>query len=143
MATSVECERALALSHDVRHGNASVKISLADIERLAPVKSLFQAKPEAHTRPLVVIDAIARHRSDVIVMGKHGRSRVWGALLGKVAEYVLGSARCDVLLSCPAAGVVRATSQGSWISPGFTTARGERRQPLHGKPVARARGVAI
>lgn len=42
----------------------------------------------------------AAHRVDLMVLGTHGRSGLSRALLGSVAEYVVRSAECDVLV-CP------------------------------------------
>jgi len=44
----------------------------------------------------------ATHRADLMVLGTHSRSGLSHALLGSVAEYVVRSAACDVLLSPPA-----------------------------------------
>ena len=46
----------------------------------------------------VIVHAAARLQSDLIVMGSHGRRGLRRALLGSVAENVLRSAPCPVLV---------------------------------------------
>lgn len=49
----------------------------------------------------VIIRAAKTHRADLIVLGTHGRSGLSHFLLGSVAEYVIRSAKCDVLVARP------------------------------------------
>ena len=51
-------------------------------------------------RALVISEA-RRQRADLIVVGTHARSGIAHALLGSVAEWVLRSAACDVLVARP------------------------------------------
>ena len=46
-----------------------------------------------------IVEAAEHHRSDLIVMGSHGRSGIAYALLGSVATAVLHHAPCPVLVS--------------------------------------------
>jgi nucleotide-binding universal stress UspA family protein len=46
----------------------------------------------------VILKESLRQRTELIVLGSHGRSGVAHALLGSVAEWVVASARCDVLV---------------------------------------------
>jgi nucleotide-binding universal stress UspA family protein len=56
-----------------------------------------------HGDPDAVIAAeIVRHRADLLAIGTHARSGVVHALLGSVAESLIGSATCDVLVGRPA-----------------------------------------
>jgi len=54
-----------------------------------------------------IVEAAEHHRSDLIVMGSHGRSGIAYALLGSVATAVLHHAPCPVLVS----------SQGEDVAP--------------------------
>jgi nucleotide-binding universal stress UspA family protein len=49
----------------------------------------------------VVLEEAARRRSDLIVIGTHARSGLSHILLGSVAEWVISSARCDILVARP------------------------------------------
>jgi universal stress protein E len=49
----------------------------------------------------VIVRELARQRADLAVLGTHGRSGLSHFLLGSVAEYVIRSAECDVLLARP------------------------------------------
>lgn len=50
---------------------------------------------------IVVLAEASRQRSDLVVLGTHGRGGVSRALLGTVAEAVATGARCDVLIARP------------------------------------------
>jgi nucleotide-binding universal stress UspA family protein len=51
----------------------------------------------------VILDAVERHRADLVALGTHARSGVAHALLGSVAARVLRSVPCDVVVTRPAA----------------------------------------
>jgi nucleotide-binding universal stress UspA family protein len=46
-----------------------------------------------------ILEHAARHGTDLIVMGKHGRSRLGELFLGSVTRHVLSEAQCDVLVT--------------------------------------------
>ncbi|HWP84361.1 MAG TPA: universal stress protein [Terriglobia bacterium] len=50
----------------------------------------------------VVLEEARRRRSDLIVVGTHARSGLAHVLLGSVAEWLIRSAPCDVLVARPA-----------------------------------------
>lgn len=50
---------------------------------------------------MAIWESALRWRADLVVMGTHGRSGVAHALVGSVAEWVIASAPCDVLVSRP------------------------------------------
>lgn len=50
---------------------------------------------------LIVPAEAARRRADLIALGTHGRSGVAHSLVGSVAEWVIASAPCDVLVARP------------------------------------------
>ena len=43
-----------------------------------------------------------RRRADLVAVGTHGRSGIAHALIGSVAEWVIQTAACDVLVARPA-----------------------------------------
>jgi nucleotide-binding universal stress UspA family protein len=49
----------------------------------------------------VILKEAVRQRAELIVLGSHGRSGIAHALLGSVAEWVVASAKCDVLVVRP------------------------------------------
>ena len=51
-------------------------------------------------RPAILSEAV-RHRVDLIAVGTHGRSGIAHALLGSVAEWVVSTSPCDVLVVRP------------------------------------------
>lgn len=51
-------------------------------------------------RSLILMEAL-RCRADLIALGTHGRPGVAHALVGSVAEWVIGQAPCDVLVARP------------------------------------------
>lgn len=51
----------------------------------------------------VILDAVERHRGDLVALGTHARSGVAHALIGSVAARVLRSVPCDVVVTRPAA----------------------------------------
>ncbi|HXG45625.1 MAG TPA: universal stress protein [Gemmatimonadales bacterium] len=53
---------------------------------------------------LVVLEEARRRRADLVAVGTHGRAGLARALLGSVAETVIGQASCDVLV-VPTPGV--------------------------------------
>lgn len=55
----------------------------------------------------VIPREVAAARADLVILGTHGRSRLSHALLGSVAEYVVRTARCDVLVAPPASAALR------------------------------------
>ena len=67
------------------------------------------SKKDSRWKPLVlrgdprsvVLEEAARRRSDLIVIGTHARSGLSHILLGSVAEWVISSARCDILVARP------------------------------------------
>lgn len=54
----------------------------------------------------VILREAKRIKADLIVMGTHARSGIARALLGSVAESIMRSARCDVLIARPASFVL-------------------------------------
>lgn len=50
----------------------------------------------------VILTEVARARTDLLVIGTHGRSGLAHALVGSVAEWVIAQASCDVLVARPA-----------------------------------------
>jgi nucleotide-binding universal stress UspA family protein len=46
----------------------------------------------------VLIEAARREKSDLLVIGSHGRSGMAKLLLGSVASHVVGHAPCSVLV---------------------------------------------
>lgn len=50
----------------------------------------------------VVLTRARSHKADLIALGTHARSGLSCALLGSVAEWILGNADCDVLVARPA-----------------------------------------
>ncbi|WP_437836022.1 universal stress protein [Sorangium sp. So ce1153] len=53
-----------------------------------------------------IVREAARWKADLIIMGTHGRSGISRALLGSVAESVMRSAPCDVLVARPSTFVL-------------------------------------
>jgi len=51
--------------------------------------------------PRQVLDELSRSGLDLLVVGKHGRSRIEEWLLGSVTRHVLSHAGCDVLVTGP------------------------------------------
>jgi nucleotide-binding universal stress UspA family protein len=51
---------------------------------------------------IAVMHEIGARRADLVVLGTHGRSGLSHALLGSVAEHVVRTAACDVLVAPPA-----------------------------------------
>jgi nucleotide-binding universal stress UspA family protein len=49
----------------------------------------------------MLAEAVGR-RADLIAVGTHGRSGIAHALIGSVAEWVIQTAACDVLVARPA-----------------------------------------
>lgn len=49
----------------------------------------------------VIIREVTNRGADLVALGTHGRSGVARALLGSVAEHVVQSAPCDILISRP------------------------------------------
>ena len=49
----------------------------------------------------VIVGELLRRRADLLVLGTHGRSGMAHVLLGSVAEWVIHSAPCDVLVARP------------------------------------------
>ena len=47
----------------------------------------------------LVLDAVDRRRADLLAIGTHGRSGIARVLLGSVAEHLIDSAPCDVLVA--------------------------------------------
>lgn len=47
---------------------------------------------------LAVLREVARHRADLLVLGTHARTAIARVLLGSVAEWLIRSATCDVLV---------------------------------------------
>lgn len=52
-------------------------------------------------RRSVVLALAARRKADLIAVGTHGRSGLAHALVGSVAEWIIGAATCDVLVARP------------------------------------------
>jgi nucleotide-binding universal stress UspA family protein len=50
----------------------------------------------------VILTEALRSRTDLLVIGTHGRSGLAHALVGSVAEWVISQAACDVLVARPA-----------------------------------------
>jgi nucleotide-binding universal stress UspA family protein len=48
-----------------------------------------------------ILGQVTRHRVDLLTVGTHGRSGLSRALLGSVAEWVIRTAPCDVLVARP------------------------------------------
>jgi len=55
---------------------------------------------EGDPRP-VILEEASRRRTDLIVVGSHGRSGLVRTLLGSVAEGIATTAKCDVLVARP------------------------------------------
>jgi nucleotide-binding universal stress UspA family protein len=47
----------------------------------------------------LVLDAVDRRRADLLAIGTHGRSGITRVLLGSVAEHLIDTAPCDVLVA--------------------------------------------
>jgi nucleotide-binding universal stress UspA family protein len=75
---------------------AALKVGL----EAAGVKSVRTSILEGHPGTAIVDAATAEH-VDVIVMATHGRSGLGRAVLGSVADHVVGHAGCPVLLVRP------------------------------------------
>lgn len=50
-----------------------------------------------------ILDEAQRSHADLLVLGTHGRGALSSGLLGSVAQWTIGSAPCDVLVSRPTA----------------------------------------
>lgn len=50
---------------------------------------------------VVIVREVQRQRADLIVLGTHGRSGISHALVGSVAEWVIGEVPCDVVITRP------------------------------------------
>jgi nucleotide-binding universal stress UspA family protein len=84
---------------DVRRDvRATVEAFLATCGEAGRDARLLVARGDARG---VVIDAAARYQPDLLALGTHARSGVAYVLLGSVAEAVLRSAACDVLIARP------------------------------------------
>ena len=59
---------------------------------------LYQAEVEYGCITTQILDSVHRNRSDLLVIGKHGRSLLEDLLLGSVTQNVLAEAPCDVLV---------------------------------------------
>ncbi len=46
----------------------------------------------------VIIDAVRRHKTDILVVGRRGRGRLSGLLLGSVSQKLTSLAQCNVLV---------------------------------------------
>lgn len=88
-----EFHRELKAGVAARFQKLTETIAPGDV-RLKPV--LRQGDPR-----LVILDEAERLRADLVALGTHGRSGLAHALLGSVAESVIMSARCDVLVARP------------------------------------------
>jgi nucleotide-binding universal stress UspA family protein len=79
--------------------SAGVKKFLASVAGLGFRWRVALRPGDART---VILKESVRQRAELIVLGTHGRSGMAHALLGSVAEWVVTSARCDVLVVRPA-----------------------------------------
>lgn len=97
---------AFNLGAPMKAESATVPEALADAasDTLASAKTRAEAKGAPHVEtesragePAEIILAVAKERNaDAIVLGKRGRGRLAGMLLGSVSQKVSMSARCPV-----------------------------------------------
>lgn len=73
-------------------------------ELLAPyaLAARWSATVVAGDARSALVSEVARRRADLLVLGTHGRSGLARVLIGSVAEFVIASAPCDVLVARPA-----------------------------------------
>ena len=107
MATAIATEGALPLTVVCVAGKAAewplAEAFVAEALRLAAQAGVpADGEALAGAPPAQILDAAKRHAADLIVMGVRSSGRIARALLGGVAQQVIGRSDCAVLLAHPA-----------------------------------------
>ena len=74
------------------------KVILDRAVKTVPTGIKTETFSETGSPPVVILDFIAEHNPDLVVMGSRGLGLVKGVLLGSVSQYVVEQSKCPVLV---------------------------------------------